>query len=444
MKSGGAAGAAAVIPLLGACGSGRESGAVRIQYQQFGSGTVMRDYLRKISKQLTERDSEISTELVPLVASEDDYFTKNELMMSSENVSPDLVFEDTFILKSDAGAGYLRPLDSYIKSWDRWKQFTDPAKKAVTSTDGKVYGIPNDTDTRALWYQSDVFESAKIPLPWNPQSWDELLDTLRQIKSREPDVIPLNIFSGKPQGEKASMQGFEMLLYGTNSTLYDEDSEKWVVGSKGFLDALKFIKTVFSEKLAPSVSDALDPNISDTITNTWLPQGKLAIDLDGSWISRAWAKGNPGEWPAWPKKMKLAKMPTQHGQGRGWVTLAGGWCWTIPKLAKQPEQAWTVLQQLMHTKNAVDLAIADNEIAVRADVAHNSRYQKYSPTTQYFTKLGKYAIFRPALAVYPQVSSEIQQAMDVVMTGKSSPEKAAKDYDSAVAKLVGAKNTTHG
>lgn len=444
LKSGGVAGVATAAPSLAACGTSNKSEAIRIQYQQFGSGTVMRNHLRKIARQLRKRDSSMSTKLVPLVASEDDYFTKNELMMSSENTAPDLAFEDMFILESDAGAGYLRPLDSYVESWSRWKDFTHPAKKAVTSTDGRVYGVPNDTDARALWYHTGVFEAANIDLPWHPKSWGELLDTLRQIKSRKPDVIPFNIFSGKPQGEKASMQGFEMLLYGTGCTLYEEKSKKWVIGSKGFVDALKFIKTVFTEKLAPPVSDALDPNISDTITNTWLPQGKLAVNLDGSWISRAWDKGQPGEWSQWKKKMKLTTMPTQHGQGRGWLTLAGGWCWTIPKRSKQPDRAWTALQQLMHTKNAIDLAISDNEVTVRADVAQSDRYLGYSPTIEYFTNLGKHAVFRPAVAVYPQVSSEIQRAMDVVMTGKSSPEEAAKDYDSAVVKLVGTKNTSRG
>ena len=49
------------------------------------------------------------------------------------------------------------------------------------------------------------------------------------------------------------MQGFEMLLYGTSDDpLYDDDQQKWVVGSQGFKDALNFVKTVYSEKLGPT------------------------------------------------------------------------------------------------------------------------------------------------------------------------------------------------
>jgi multiple sugar transport system substrate-binding protein len=439
----GLAGAGA-LPLVGGCGSTGSAQAVRIQYQQFGSGTVMRDFLRDVTDQLTALDSGISTELVPLVASEDDYFTKNELMMSSPNVTPDLVYEDTFILKSDVAAGYLRPIDEFVDSWDRWQDFSEPSREAVTH-EGKVYAVPTHTDTRALWYNAELLEAAGIKQPWAPQTWDELLDDLRAIKSRGPaELIPFNIFSGKPQGEKASMQGFEMLLYGTESTLFDEGSQKWVIGSKGFVDALRFVETVFAEGLAPSVPDALNPNISETLTNSWLPGGQLAVNLDGSWISQNWVEGAPGEWPEWTKIMKQAKMPTQQGQGRGWVTLAGGWSWAVPKLSDKPDRAWQVLQQMMRTDNMVDLALADNQVTIRTDIEADPRYQGYSPTIDFFTELGKHAIYRPALPAYPQVSSEIQEAMGVVMTGKSRPEQAAAEYDRAVTDLVGAENVTRG
>ena len=41
-----------------------------------------------------------------------------------------------------------------------------------------------------------------------------------------PDVIPMNIYAGRAGGEQTSMQGFEMLLYGTQDTLYNTDTNK--------------------------------------------------------------------------------------------------------------------------------------------------------------------------------------------------------------------------
>jgi len=103
-----------------------------------------------------------------------------------------------------------------------------------------------------------------------------------------PGVIPFNVYSGKAVGEAASIQGFEMLLYGTGDTLYDLSARKWVLGSKGFIESLQFVKTVFSEQLGPTPQQALDPNWQYKVGQQLLPKAELAIDLDGSWISHYW------------------------------------------------------------------------------------------------------------------------------------------------------------
>ena len=94
------------------------------------------------------------------------------------------------------------------------------------------------TDTRGIYFNKTIFEQAGLPTDWQPESWDDILDAARTVKEKVPDVIPLNIYSGKAAGEATTMQGFEMLLYGTEDTLYDTDSSKWVLGSQGFIDSL--------------------------------------------------------------------------------------------------------------------------------------------------------------------------------------------------------------
>ncbi len=75
-----------------------------------------------------------------------------------------------------------------------------------------------------------------------------MLTAARTIKQKVPGVTPMNVYAGNRVGEAATMQGFEMLLYGTGDTLYDASSKKWVVGSKGFTDALNFVKTVYATR----------------------------------------------------------------------------------------------------------------------------------------------------------------------------------------------------
>lgn len=432
-------GAAGTLPLA-ACGSD-EQPTLRLSYQQFGAGEVMRDHLTSVAKQYSRVQPDIAVDLVPLVAAENDYFTKNELMMSSSRTACDLVFEDTFILQSDVAAGYLRPIDSYLRSWPDWKYYHAVTKDAVRAEDGKTYAVPISSDTRAIWYNAKVFRKAGITVPWRPRTWDDVLRAARTIKRELPDVVPLNLYASKAAGEKTSMQGFEMLLYGTGSTLYDEDRRKWVIGSKGFVDSLQFIHTLYRERLGPPVGSALDPNIAEVVANDWFPKGQIAMLLDGNWISSGWEPDAPGAWKHAARDAKVAKMPTQHGQGKGMVTLSGGFGWALPAKASQPELAFQFLEHMMSTPNITEFTTNDRKVAVRTDVAKQKSYQETSPFQPFFTSLVKDTIYRPALPEYPQISNAIQIACEQVMTGSRSAKRAAKSYDNAVIGIVGRDRT---
>ena len=150
-----------------------------------------------------------------------------------------MCYEDTFLINSDIAAGYLTALDDRISSWPDWSQFKDTAKTAAQALDGKTYGIPDGTDVRALWFNKKMFEKAGLPTDWQPKSWNDIITAAQTIKQKVPGVIPLNVYAGTGVGEAASMQGFEMLLYGIpTGTLFDKQSQKWVVDSKAFTDAL--------------------------------------------------------------------------------------------------------------------------------------------------------------------------------------------------------------
>jgi len=110
----------------------------------------MKTFLTGVKSEYESSHPGSKVEIVPIVASENDYYTKLQLMMRSPNTAPDIVYEDTFLINSDITAGYLKSLDDYIKGWSDWGQFQETAKSAAKGQDGKTYGIPDGTDTRAL------------------------------------------------------------------------------------------------------------------------------------------------------------------------------------------------------------------------------------------------------------------------------------------------------
>jgi len=442
------AGGAAALALT-ACSSSSSSGGssgktLKVAYVKFGNEIAVDAHMQKVKAQFEAAHPGITVKLDPIAAAENDYYTKIDLMMGSGSTAPDVVYEDTFLINSDIKAGYLTPLDSYLSTWSDWSQFPDTAKSAARGIDGKTYGVPMGTDTRALYYNKALLTKAGITMPWAPKSWQDVLAAAKAVKASSPGVIPLNVYAGKPDGEGSTMQGFEMLLYGTQDTLYDSSSKKWIAPSKGFTDALQFLKDAYGGGLTIPPQQELDPNIPNVVSGQMIPAGKLAIDLDGSWVTGAWGASGAKPWPDWSNAIGEAAMPTQAGAGKGTISLSGGWTLAVTAKSKNKDLGAQFIELALNKDNSESYDIADSQIAVRNDVAADSKYQSTNPTTAFFTGLVPVTQYRPAYAEYPKVSDAIQVAMEAVITGQSSPADAAKAYTETLKGIVGSDNVAAG
>ncbi|MCC3766996.1 extracellular solute-binding protein [Streptomyces sp. UNOC14_S4] len=430
----------APLAACGGSGHGGDSDTVKIAYNRTtdNKNRLLDDYLTEVKRQFEHSHPGKKLRLVPVQAAQADYFAKVQQMMRSPRTAPDIVREDTFVVNSDIKAGYLRPLDDKLKSWPDWARFAATAKDAAKAEDGRTYGVPDGTDTRGLWYNKDLFAKAGLPADWHPRTWQDVLTAARTVKRALPGVVPLNVYTGKGPGEAATMQGFEMLLYGTGKDpLYDPTAKKWIAGSQGFEDALEFVRTVYAEKLGPDPSDALDPNVDIRVATEWLPSGKLAIDLDGNWLGKNWLPGGAKPWPQWSRTLGQAPFPTRDGAAPGAVSLSGGWTWAITAKSARADLAWQVIETLQSEDNAVKWDVKDAQIAVRDDVAADPAYRSSMPGIGFFTGLVAQTHYRPALPVYPQVSSAIREAMESVTTGDATAAQAAKRYDQALKDIPG-------
>jgi multiple sugar transport system substrate-binding protein len=142
--------------------------------------------------------------------------------------------------------------------------------------------------------------------------------------------------------------------------------------------------------------------------------------------------------------MGWTAMPTKTGEAPGRTSMSGGWSWALARNGKNPDLGFKFIQTLQTKDNAVTYDSVAQNIAVRKDVAADPRYLQSAPTMKFFTDLVQFTHYRPAYAVYPKLSTAIQDAMESVSTSKdgSSVDKAAKTYDEAVKSAVGDKTTT--
>lgn len=434
------------LGMMSAC-SGSDSTSAKITIkvamrdsQQPGLPKVM----EKAKAKLEAAHSNVTVDIQKISGTSEDYINKLNLMRRSADTAPDVETVDSYLVSNDIKAGYLKDIEDNLQKWPDWQQWPDAAKDAAKGADGHHYGILESTDSRFLWVNKDLLAKAGIKLPFQPKSWQEVLDAARAVKTANPGVVPLNVYAGTATGEASSMQGFEMLLSGTDHWLVNT-SGKWVLGSQGFRDSLTFLQTIYKEGLAPSPAQALNKEWPNSVGQDFLPKAKLAMALDGNWVASNWKAGAKAPWPDWSSHIDFVKWPTQNGQGTGFTTLAGGWTQAVDAKSQHPDLAFEFITYLLGKDLNTEFCITDNMVPVRQDVAQDPAVLKGDASSAFAASVVPSAKFRPtADGKYDQVSLEIQKAQEAVITGKLSVDAAAKAYDAAVKGIVGADNTVGG
>ncbi|MDH2424435.1 extracellular solute-binding protein [Sphaerisporangium sp. TRM90804] len=437
--------AVAVAATAGACGgdtAGEGQGAaneIEVLYKVEPTWPHMEKVLKQAKSQYEAANKGVTIKLTPVQGNNEVYYTKLALLNRSADSAPDVYLHDTFQVNADVAAGKLAPLDEYLGSWPDWQsQYADSVKQAAKGPDGKIYGVPISTDTRGLWYQKDVFAKAGLPVPWEPKTWADVLAAARAIKQKVPDAVPFSMYSTKPHGEAATMQGFEMLLYGTpGGTLYDDAQKKWVASGKGINDSLAFINTIYREELGPKQADAFNPKLADKMNLDWFPAGKLGISLDGAWSAASWKETSTKPWPEWTEKMGWTAMPTQNGEEPGAVSMSGGWVMAMSSYAKNKKAAFDFISVVTNKDNTLTYSVGSGDLTPRKDVAADPKYTAGNPSVKFWTDLASVTHYRPAYEVYPKVSAQVQEAMEAMTTGSQTPEQAAKEYADALPGVVG-------
>ncbi|WP_150274449.1 extracellular solute-binding protein [Paenibacillus tepidiphilus] len=422
----------------GAAAEGKEE--VTITFRSSGSEDTLTKYFESgLIDKFEEANPDIKINIAPVLASEGDYTSKIVLQMKSPDTAPDIVAEDTSIIKSDAAAGYLEPLDTQVAGWSDWQdKFIENLKAGVTGEDGKIYGVPATSDTRGIWYNKELLAEAGIEVPFQPASWEEVLEAARTIKDKLPGVTPLNMIVGKSSGEGVTMQTLEMLLYGTNDTLYNEETKKWVVNSPGLLDSFNFIHQLFNvDQTGPSMQVALNGQAGSIAFQQLFPQGKLAMAVDGSWAGSTWFENGAAPIENVADKMGFAPFPTQNGQEPGAITMSGGWAWSIPAQAQNKEAAWKFLEFLMNQENATARVVAEGNLSPRNDSVDVAGYTDRTFVAEAQALLDV-AHFRPANDEYATVSAQIQSLVESVASGKLAPADAVQQLQDNVTRSLGA------
>ena len=382
----------------------------------------------------------VNVELVQSAMSDTDYQTQLALDFGA-GVGPDVYAIDSFWIPQFAESGYALPLDDRLAEWEEWAAFF-PGMQDIGKYNDQTYAVMTDTDVRMLWYRKDIFEQAGLPVPFEPQSWQDIFDAAAAIKENVPDVWPIAFQAGTPWGEGTTMQGFYMWFLGAGGQLYDFEDSKWVVDSPALRQALQIYEDMFVTNEYAPVEPFLESQPWIGIEQVLFHDGQVAMMTNGSWMWGG-AYGPEGAAPLENRDEVIgwAPMPAMEPgaglNGQDFVSISGGWAWSLNPASDNPDLAWEFVQYVTSAEEIGRLNTALQNVVTREDamVSGDDPYlADASAAVMPFTT------FRPALPEYNQVSSELQLATERIITGEATAEEALEMFGQAVEEIVGAEN----
>lgn len=386
-----------------------------------------------------EKGVDVTVEFEENGVDDEDYKTKIALDLQSGG-GGDIISIDGIWTGEFAEAGYIAPLTDIagdaVDEWDGWEQIPEAVQQAM-SFDGQAYGIPVGTDGRVIYFNKDLFAQAGLPTDWQPTSWDEILEAARALAQLD-GVTPLQINAGVPMGEATTMQGFLPLLAGTGEQIWADDT--WTGATEGVTQVLEFYGQVYGEEALGDPLLQQEAQGRDTSFQLFA-SGQLGILIESDYLWRSVINpegiapmANRDEAVGWAKIP--AREPGAGINGQDFVSMSGGTGRVINPNTEFPQQAWE-LMMFMNSPEAFEaqIEIAGARITPRDDV--NAQALAGDPLMEFIAaEVLPITAYRPALAIYPQVSVALQEATGEVAAGTSA-EDAAQTYQGELEGIVG-------
>ncbi|MFI5706613.1 ABC transporter substrate-binding protein [Kribbella sp. NPDC051620] len=137
--------------------------------------------------------------------------------------------------------------------------------------DGKLYGLPKDVDTNAVWYNKALFDKAGVAYPKADWTWADFRETAKKLT--DP--------AGGTWGVAAPLDyqgGYYNSIFQAGGKVISDDGKTAAIDSPEAQAGIKFWTDLQADKSSPTLQQ-----LSDTEGETMFEQGKVAMYVSGAY-----------------------------------------------------------------------------------------------------------------------------------------------------------------
>jgi multiple sugar transport system substrate-binding protein len=325
---------------------------------------------------------------------------------------PDVVRSDIIWVPELANLGVLTPLDKQLKDFKSLAAVTFPGALATNAWKGHYYGLPLDTNTRVLMYNSDALAQAGITAP--PKTWAQLQTLATQLKGKDALAFA-----------DGGTSGWSVLpwIWSGGGTL----TNKQLTKATGYLNSAKSVAAVQFLVNLHKEGEAKFGNVDGGAqTSDGLATAKYATILDGPWMFPIFQS----QYPSF--KLKTGLVPAAPGAKS--ISVVGGEDIVMTQSSKHKAESAEFIR-FMLSKWAQTQMAKVGQMSIRKDLkAQLTKIHSY-----YGIFIDQLATARPRTPhpAWPKIDQTIEtyvaKAIRGDMSVKDALDEAAKQIDGLLA-----------
>ncbi|MGW8491248.1 extracellular solute-binding protein [Streptomyces sp. NPDC055886] len=325
--------------------------------------------------------------------------------------APDVIRSEVAWTPDFANLGYLAPLDgtAALKNQD------DFLKQAVASTkyEDKTFAVPQVIDSMGVFYNKKMFKEAGVEAPAN---LDDLKTVAKKIKDKTGKT-GLYLRGDDPYY-------FLSFLYGEGGDMVDAGSKSVTIDKPEGVEAFKAVKALVDDGTAKT--DASDgwENMMQAFKN-----GDVAMMINGPWAVADTLTGKE-----FTDKGNLGVAPVPAGSAAQGAPQ-GGHNLAVYAGSKNLEASYAFVEYMTSVDSQATAAGELNLLPTRTS-AYAKKEAVDSEIVGFFKPVVETAVERPWIPEGGSLFEPLRIEYTKVLTGQTTPEKAAKATGDSYRKLL--------
>ena len=424
LKMGGAGLAGAALLGAAGCGGGGGSSGELI-FSRSDPVPTEYDLIDKFNKQ---NKGKVKASLRVMPSNATTHYDKLTTEFQAGGGDIDVIGGDVIWAIQFAAQGYIMDLSDDFPPSEQQKFL--PAPISAMTYEGGVYGIPYFTDAGMLYYRKDLLEQAGYSGP--PETWDELKEMA--LKTAQ-DTGTKNgfVFQGMNY-EGGVCNGCEYIWTFGGEVLSNVTSGKVVVDSPEALAAMETYRSMVADGVAPEAV----ANYDETTSVPVFGEGD-AVFLR-SWPGDYALFGLPSKEGGYPnvkqEQVGIAPMPVAEPGMHSWSTL-GGWNQFVNAQTDIQEEAVAFAQFMTTTEHQKLLGTESQLRPTRKALYDDPEVLKALPgLEQQKPIIFNNAKSRPVTEFYGDMSLELAEQFNNVLTGDTSPQQAVETLQKELTSIM--------